>query len=128
MRPLVPEGKPLKGVLTQNYVRHSTEVRVQYGADSMDGSSGSSVFNHRWQVVALHRSDSPYPPAYVTDSMKKAWRGAFRINEGVPIKHPPRARRTDRNCSSRMPLAPPRSGSPTAIRNAHYVPDWSSAD
>lgn len=81
-----PDGKPLKVVLTQNRVVYSTESRVQYAADTMEGSSGSPVFNQNWEVVALHHSGSPYPPDSVGDVMRKAWKGRFRVNEGVPMR------------------------------------------
>lgn len=81
-----PNGDPLKVVLTQNYVVEWTDRRLQYVADTMEGSSGSPVFNHRWEVVALHHSGKPYPPESATNSMKKAWKGRFRVNEGVPIR------------------------------------------
>ena len=81
-----PNGQPMKVVMTQNYVCHTTETRVQYVADTMAGSSGSPVFNNRWEVVALHHSGSPYPPEAVADKVKKAWKGRFRVNEGVLMK------------------------------------------
>ncbi len=81
-----PDGDPLKVVLTQNYVVHRTQNRLQYVADTMEGSSGSPVFNHNWEVVALHHSGSPYPPDAVGDVVKKAWKGRFRVNEGIPMR------------------------------------------
>lgn len=81
-----PDGKPMKVVLTQNYVVHSTDARVQYVADTMGGSSGSPVFNQRWEVVALHHSGSPYPPESLFESTKKTWKGQYRVNEGIPMR------------------------------------------
>jgi hypothetical protein len=82
-----PEGKPMKAVLTQNYVaRDMSNTRVQYVADTMEGSSGSPVFNQKWEVVALHHSGTPYPPDAVSDTLKKAWKGRFRVNEGIPLR------------------------------------------
>jgi hypothetical protein len=81
-----PDGKPMKVVLTQNYVVHSTESRVQYVADTMGGSSGSPVFNQKWEVVALHHSGSPYPPESLAAAAKKAWKGRYRVNEGIPMR------------------------------------------
>lgn len=81
-----PDGKPMKVVLTQNYVVHSTDARVQYVADTMGGSSGSPVFNQRWEVVALHHSGSPYPPESLFESAKKTWKGRYRVNEGIPMR------------------------------------------
>ncbi|SRR5579884_2980271 len=82
-----PEGKPAKVVLTQNYVVvDMTEARVWYVADTMDGSSGSPVFNKNWEVIALHHSGKPYPPDSVKDTVKKLWKGKFRVNEGIPVR------------------------------------------
>lgn len=81
-----PRGQPSKVVLTRNYVpADMTEERVQYLADTMEGSSGSPVFNVHWEVVALHHSGKPYPAESVADKAKKAWKGVFRVNEGIPI-------------------------------------------
>lgn len=82
-----PDGDPMKVVMTQNYVVDDmSDSRVQYVADTMPGSSGSPVFNKNWEVVALHHSGTPYPPESVGGTLKKAWKGRFRVNEGVPIK------------------------------------------
>lgn len=82
-----PDGRPMKVVLTQNYVVvDMTNTRVQYVADTMEGSSGSPVFNQNWEVVALHHSGKPYPPDSLTDTLKKSWKGHYRVNEGIPIR------------------------------------------
>ncbi|MBC8444747.1 MAG: trypsin-like peptidase domain-containing protein [Chloroflexi bacterium] len=82
-----PDCDPMKVVMTQNYVAGDmSETRLQYVADTMGGSSGSPVLNQKWEVVALHHSGKPYPPEAVTASMKKAWKGRLRVNEGIPMK------------------------------------------
>lgn len=84
-----PGGQPVKVVLTQNYVITATNAhstRVQYVADTMDGSSGSPVFNQNWEVVALHHSGKPYPPDSPRETLKKALERHFRANEGIPIQ------------------------------------------
>lgn len=82
-----PDGNPLKVVMTQNYVATDmSPSRLQYVADTMPGSSGSPVFNNNWELVALHHSGTPYPPESVTDTLKKAWKGKFRVNEGIPMR------------------------------------------
>ena len=81
-----PDGNPLKVVMTQNYIVHVTDKRAQYVADTMEGSSGSPVFNANWEVVALHHSGTPYPPDALGDAAKKAWKGQFRVNEGIPMR------------------------------------------
>jgi V8-like Glu-specific endopeptidase len=81
-----PAGNPLKVVMTQNYVVHRTDTRVQYVAETMNLSSGSPVFNERWEVVALHHSGSPYPAEPFSDTIKKTLKGSFRVNEGIPMR------------------------------------------
>lgn len=82
-----PNGDPMKAVMTQNYVvGDMSESRVRYVADTMPGSSGSPVFNRKWEVVALHHSGKPYPPDDPETAGKKAWKGRYRVNEGVPIR------------------------------------------
>jgi V8-like Glu-specific endopeptidase len=82
-----PDGNPLKVVMTQNYVATDMrQSRLQYVADTMPGSSGSPVFNNNWELVALHHSGTPYPPESVADTLKKAWKGKFRVNEAIPMR------------------------------------------
>jgi V8-like Glu-specific endopeptidase len=82
-----PEGRPMKAVMTENYVAADmSDKRVQYVADTMEGSSGSPVFNRNWEVVALHHSGTPYPPDELGTIVKKAWKGRFRVNEGIPMR------------------------------------------
>ncbi|MEH2258981.1 trypsin-like peptidase domain-containing protein [Nostoc sp.] len=81
-----PKGGPLKVVMTQNYVVHTTNSRVQYVADTEDGSSGAPVFDQNWGVVALHHSGNPYPSESLSDSIKKVLKGRFRVNEGIPMR------------------------------------------
>jgi hypothetical protein len=77
----------MKAVLTQNYVpTDMTDTRIHYLADTMGGSSGSPVFNASWEVVALHHSGGPYPPEPIADKSRKAWKGVFRVNEGIPAR------------------------------------------
>jgi V8-like Glu-specific endopeptidase len=49
-----PDGGPKMVGLSHNLVRHVDDNVVQYWTDTKAGSSGSPVFNSRWQVVALH--------------------------------------------------------------------------
>jgi V8-like Glu-specific endopeptidase len=81
------DGKPLQVVMTQNYVvKDMSNTRVQYVADTMDGSSGSPVFNQNWEIVALHHSGEPYPRDSLVNDLKRAWKRRFRVNEGIPIR------------------------------------------
>lgn len=82
-----PRGLPQKVVLTQNYVlENMSDTRVHYLADTEGGSSGSPVFNHRWEVVALHHSGGPHPPMKLSDSLQSTLKGNYRFNEGIPIR------------------------------------------
>lgn len=82
-----PNGDPMKVVMTHNYVvQDMTETRVQYLADTMDGSSGSPIFNEKWEVVALHHSGAPWPPESGSERLKKVFRGVTAVNEGIPIR------------------------------------------
>ncbi len=80
-----PGGLPMKVVLTQNYVVASNKTRLQYVADTDNGSSGSPVFDQSWRVVGLHHSGKPYPEEAGNDGRKAAKR-IWRVNEGIPLK------------------------------------------
>jgi V8-like Glu-specific endopeptidase len=80
-----PLGHPLKAVLTDNNVAAVSALRVQYVADTDEGSSGSPVFDRNWGVVALHHSGKPYPPELAGNVAKRYWKGQFRVNEGIPM-------------------------------------------
>ena len=49
-----PGGGPKQIALSHNTVAFVNEKRLQYLTDTLEGSSGSPVFNIDWQVVALH--------------------------------------------------------------------------
>jgi Trypsin-like peptidase domain/Effector-associated domain 1 len=49
-----PGGAPKKIGMIHNVVRYVDDDVVQYLTDTEGGSSGSPVFNERWQLVALH--------------------------------------------------------------------------
>lgn len=49
-----PFGGPKQIALHHNDVRHVDEEVIHYRTDTEHGSSGSPVFNERWEVVALH--------------------------------------------------------------------------
>ena len=51
-----PRGGPKQICLTENKVVNIFNGRLQYTTDTMPGSSGSPVFNDRWQVVAIHHA------------------------------------------------------------------------
>jgi hypothetical protein len=49
-----PGGLPKKVGLNRNLIRYVDGDVVQYLTDTEQGSSGSPVFNERWQLIALH--------------------------------------------------------------------------
>lgn len=49
-----PHGLPKKLGVFGSEVRYADKDVIQYLTDTEQGSSGSPVFNHRWEVVALH--------------------------------------------------------------------------
>ncbi|MEH6847839.1 MULTISPECIES: trypsin-like serine peptidase [Bacillus cereus group] len=67
-----PGGSEKMVSLSENMVTAVVENKVQYLTDTVGGSSGSPVFNDRWELVALHH-------AAITDGS-----GQFR-NEGIAI-------------------------------------------
>jgi V8-like Glu-specific endopeptidase len=82
-----PHTNPMKVVMTQNYVvEDMSDTRVRYVADTMDGSSGSPVFNQTWEVVALHHGGAPYRPEAGAARSKKEWKGRYRVNVGIPMR------------------------------------------
>lgn len=50
-----PEGSFKKIALTDSEVITVNNTHIQYTTDTMLGSSGSPVFNEKWEIVALHR-------------------------------------------------------------------------
>ncbi|PIF45482.1 trypsin-like peptidase [Chryseobacterium sp. 52] len=51
-----PGGEMKQISLYHNIITYSDERIVQYLTDTLKGSSGSPVFNSRWEVIALHHS------------------------------------------------------------------------
>lgn len=51
-----PGGAPKQIALTSNQVIQAWEYRLFYTTDTMPGSSGSPVFNQKWEVIALHHA------------------------------------------------------------------------
>jgi V8-like Glu-specific endopeptidase len=72
-----PEGLPKKIALHHNTVTYVDDQVVHYLTDTLGGSSGSPVFNEKWEVVALHHAGGNVPlPGTKT---------AVYRNEGIPI-------------------------------------------
>lgn len=77
-----PRGAPLKVVLTQNRVTaNMSDTRVHYLADTDDGSSGSPVFNDRWEVIALHHGHKSRTLGPSSGGGRVAY-----VNEGIPMR------------------------------------------
>jgi V8-like Glu-specific endopeptidase len=49
-----PSGMLKQVALHHNLVTYADETRLQYLTDTLQGSSGSPVFNTDWRVVAVH--------------------------------------------------------------------------
>jgi S1-C subfamily serine protease len=60
-------------------VRHFADDRIQYVADTQQGSSGSPVFNARMEVIALHHAEAEATVA-VEGTPTTVWR-----NQGINI-------------------------------------------
>ncbi len=54
-----PRGEMKQVVIRENKLLDLLETMAHYEADTEPGSSGSPVFNDRWEVVALHHSGVP---------------------------------------------------------------------
>jgi endonuclease G, mitochondrial len=53
-----PGGRSKRYGIRNNLVSASTATELRYFTDTESGSSGSPVFNDRWEVVALHRAST----------------------------------------------------------------------
>jgi V8-like Glu-specific endopeptidase len=56
-----PEGQPKKVAFQHNLVRAVEPTLLQYWTDTEVGSSGSPVFDDRWNLVGLHHFAVPSP-------------------------------------------------------------------
>lgn len=71
-----PGGGQKQIAFDHNVVVAVTERRVQYLTDTLEGSSGSPVFNTEWELIAIHHMGGQYEP----NSKHNQWR-----NQGVHI-------------------------------------------
>ncbi|SEB52893.1 DNA/RNA non-specific endonuclease [Paenibacillus sp. GP183] len=70
-----PGGSPKAVTIRENKITDVVDDFIQYSADTMEGSSGSPVFNDEWILVALHHASVPDPKGS----------GQFISNEGIRI-------------------------------------------
>ncbi|WP_017152237.1 DNA/RNA non-specific endonuclease [Bacillus bingmayongensis] len=70
-----PSGAPKAVAIRENKITDIFDDYIHYSTDTMEGSSGSPVFNDEWIVIALHHAGVPDP----NDNTK------FISNEGVRI-------------------------------------------
>lgn len=86
-----PRGNYKQIGLHRNLVTKVTDDVIQYLTDTEPGSSGSPVFNDRWELVALHHastrvSDAQTGPAQsATAGDRTGWILPYR-NEGIRIE------------------------------------------
>ncbi|MBI5715966.1 MAG: trypsin-like peptidase domain-containing protein [Chloroflexi bacterium] len=73
-----PGGLPKQIALYHNVVAFADDSRVQYLTDTMPGSSGSPVFDSKWNVVALHHSGGWLP--------EPGTNKVFFRNEGIHVR------------------------------------------
>lgn len=74
-----PGGRDLRFSIGDNVILDSDDRVVHYRAPTEPGSSGSPVFNDRWEVIAMHyagRTDTP---------RLHALPGTYAANEGIRI-------------------------------------------
>jgi V8-like Glu-specific endopeptidase len=73
-----PNGGPLSISMQDNRVIEVKDPKIQYRAPTEPGSSGSPVFNQKWQLVALHHAGSKQMPSLEGQQFVEA-------NEGIWI-------------------------------------------
>jgi Trypsin-like peptidase domain/MAP3K TRAFs-binding domain len=75
-----PEGSlSVKISIRDNHLLDYDDVLVHYRAPTQPGSSGSPVFDKRWNVIALHHAGDDHTP------MLGGRQGTYQANEGIRI-------------------------------------------
>ncbi|MBK8176305.1 MAG: trypsin-like peptidase domain-containing protein [Rhodospirillales bacterium] len=77
-----PEGRHKEVTLQQNQVLQDTGVVLHYASDTLGGSSGSPVFNNRWELIALHHASKKIEPG---TSFGDGVPVPEYVNEGIKI-------------------------------------------
>lgn len=80
-----PDGAPKKIGMIRNSVRFVNDDVVQYLTDTAGGSSGSPVFNEKWQLVALHHRAAEVKENGVEEVRNEGCR-IERVVEGLVAK------------------------------------------
>lgn len=75
-----PFGHSKKVAIRNNHLFETTFPLVAYFTDTEKGSSGSPVFNDRWQVIAMHRA-SKLVKDVTYQGKSTGW-----VNEGIQLK------------------------------------------
>ncbi|MGM0878894.1 MAG: DNA/RNA non-specific endonuclease [Bacillota bacterium] len=70
-----PSGAPKAVTIRENKITDIFDDYIHYSTDTMEGSSGSPVYNDEWIVIALHHAGVPDP----NDNTK------YICNEGIRI-------------------------------------------
>ena len=81
-----PRGRPKEVALRDNLVVKADGVVIHYECSTEPGSSGSPVFNNRWEPVALHHASvkADEPGAGLADD-RPAEASTRYLNEGIRI-------------------------------------------
>jgi hypothetical protein len=74
-----PQGGALSISLYDNLLLDCNEIFVHYRSPTHPGSSGSPVFNHDWELVALHHAGHAL-------TAKLDGSGTYEANEGIQIE------------------------------------------
>jgi V8-like Glu-specific endopeptidase len=75
-----PEGSlSVKISIRDNHLLDYDDILVHYRAPTQPGSSGSPVFDKRWNVIALHHAGDDHTP------MLGGRQGTYQANEGIRI-------------------------------------------
>ncbi|MEU2285447.1 endonuclease [Streptomyces sp. NPDC013178] len=129
-----PRGEPKQLALRENQVVDVLDRFLHYESDTLQGSSGSPVFNDQWEVVALHhsavpRTDAEGRPLSIDGTVWTPEAGehrlAWKANEGVRISRVLQALREitltgtaarlrDEVFTASVTPSPPVEGSPSA--------------
>ncbi|RLJ80223.1 trypsin-like serine peptidase [Pedobacter alluvionis] len=75
-----PGGEYKQISLYHNMVSYTDDSRIRYLTDTLPGSSGSPVFNSKWEVVALHNSGGYFP---IRDGSKILCNQGININRVI---------------------------------------------